>query len=339
MNKKQKTFIAATGNTLARAEKVNGKWEVSHSLGGVKINCLVTDPQNTKTIYMGTQNKGILASKDAGKTWETIGLENIPVKSLAVDPSDSRTIYAGCKPVSLYVSRDGGETWHEMEGIRHTPKFWWFSPADPPGMAPYVNSLAVSPKDSNVLIAGIEVGAVMRSDDGGQTWSKHLRGSDRDCHSLKFHSTNGDWVYQGGGGGVAYSQDGGFTWRKPKDGLDPKYGWMVAADPGRPEIWYLTASDRPNLLKGQTHPLAHIDGQAQGHIYRKMGDEPWEQLAGGLPDPLDYMAYDLAIDPDQPGHLHAGLADGNVWFSQDYGDHWEQLPFNLGGIHHSIIVV
>jgi hypothetical protein len=339
MKKNEKIFVAATGFSLARAEKVNQEWVVSHTLENTKINCIVKDPKNPQNIFLGTQNKGVFVSRNAGKSWDPTGLADYPVKSLAIDPSDSETIYAGCKPVSLFVSRDGGKTWEELPAMRETPRFWWFSPADPPGMAPYVKSLAVSPTNSNVILAGIEAGAVLRSDDGGLTWSKHLRGSDRDCHSLKFHLSDGNWVYQGGGGGVSFSRDGGKNWRKPKTGLGPKYGWMIESDPERPEIWYLTASDRPNLLKGQFHPLAHIDGQAQAHIYRKIGDDPWVQLSGGLPEPLDYMAFDLAIDPDLPGYLFAGLANGQVWFSEDYGDQWEKLPFNLGGIHDSLVVV
>ncbi|MDF1520743.1 MAG: hypothetical protein RQ728_08350 [Brevefilum sp.] len=202
-----------------------------------------------------------------------------------------------------------------------------------------MNSLAVSPTNPEVLLAGIEVGAVMRSDDRGKTWSKHRRGSDRDCHSLKFHNEDGNWAYQGGGGGVSYSTDGGRSWKKPKAGLGLKYGWMVSADPERPDIWYLTASERPNLLKGQFHPLAHIDGQAQGHIYRKIGGGPWQQLSGGLPEPLDYMAFDLAVVPGKTGQLYAGLANGQIWQTDDYGENWDHLPIDFGGIHHSMIVM
>jgi hypothetical protein len=49
------------------------------------------------------------------------------------------------------------------------------------------------------------------------------------------------------------------------------------------------------------------------------------------------MAYGLLTDPDAPGHLYAGLANGDVWHSADYGDSWEILPFNLGGIHQTLI--
>ena len=199
--------------------------------------------------------------------------------------------------------------------------------------------MTISPTDPDVIMAGIELGGVLRSEDGGRTWSKHRRGAERDCHSLRFHSSNGSWIYQGGGGGPAFSQDGGLTWRKPKDGIGTKYGWMVAADPQRPEVWYFSASNLPKLWRGEFEPPAHKDGQANAHIYRSVGGAPWEQLSGGLPEPLDYMAYALVTDQNAPGHLYTGLANGDVWFTENYGDTWKQLPFNLGGIHHTMIMI
>lgn len=65
-----------------------------------------------------------------------------------------------------------------------------------------------------------------------------------------------------------------------------------------------------------------------------VGSSSWEQLSGGLPEPLDYMAYDLAVISAQPGYLYAGLANGQIWYTEDYGDHWERLPFNLGSVKH-----
>lgn len=338
--KRDRKFLAVTGRSLVRAVKVVDQWQLTHQFEGMKINSIVQDPQTSETIYMGTQLNGVHVSHDAGANWESIGLTNISVKSLVVDPQNPQRLFAGCKPVSLFVSENGGQSWSELDALRETRKWWWLSPADPPGMAPYVSGLAVSPTDPDVILAGIEAGAVMRSQDGGMTWSKHLKGSDRDCHSLKFHTSNGDWAYEGGGmTGVALSQDGGLTWRKPKEGLRPKYGWMVASDPERPEIWYLSASQQSNLLKGEFGPTAHIDGRAQAHIYRKIGDAPWEQLSGGLPEPLDYMAYSLVTLPDEPAGLYAGLANGDVWHSGNYGDDWHKLPFSFDGIHPAMIVI
>lgn len=49
--------------------------------------------------------------------------------------------------------------------------------------------------------AGIELGAVVRSEDGGRTWSGHRHGALRDCHSLTFHHSHAQWVYEAGGTG------------------------------------------------------------------------------------------------------------------------------------------
>ncbi|HVL23404.1 MAG TPA: hypothetical protein VM450_04920 [Thermomicrobiales bacterium] len=51
------------------------------------------------------------------------------------------------------------------------------------------------------------------------------------------------------------------------------------------------------------------------------------------------MPYGLITDPDAPGHLYAGLANGAVWQSTDHGDHWVRLPFSLGRIDRTIIAL
>jgi photosystem II stability/assembly factor-like uncharacterized protein len=335
----EKVFLAATGEGLSRAQKMNGRWEVTAHLPGNRINCLVSDPFDPKRVYAGTQNGEILVSGDSGETWTEGGTLDVPVKSLAASPHHPGTIYAGGKPVSLYVTRDGGGSWQELEGMRQARRWWWFSPAEPPDWNPYVMALTISPTEPDVILAGIELGGVLRSEDGGISWSRHRRGAVLDCHSIKFHPTNGSWVYEGGGGGAAVSRDGGITWVKPKAGLKKRYGWMVAADPVRPEVWYLSASGMPNLLKGEFEPPAHVDGKANASIFRSVGGAPWETLSGGLPEPLDYMAYALITDPGAPGHLFAGLSNGDVWHTADYGDSWQQQPFNLGGIQHTMIMV
>jgi hypothetical protein len=84
---------------------------------------------------------------------------------------------------------------------------------------------------------------------------------------------------------------------------------------------------------------AHSADNAQAHIFRSMGGGAWEKLSGGLPQSLNYMPYTLLTDPDAPGHLYAGLSNGDVWHTANYGDHWQQLPFNLGAIRTAMIML
>jgi hypothetical protein len=329
-----KCFLAATSNGVVRAVATpEGHWSVERLLTGQDVRCLAADPHTPAIIYAGTQGNGVLRSADGGNTWEPVGLQGQVVKSLAVSPAWPGTLYAGTRPPGLFVSYDGGASWQELVSFRRMRAFWWFSPAEGWPFTPYVQGIAVSPTDPNVILAGIELGAVMRSTDGGQTWKGHRRGALRDCHSLIAHATNGDWMYEGGGtgAGAAVSRDGGHTWRQSKAGLDRHYGWAVAADPAQPDIWYVALSPGPGK--------AHSNGQAEAYIFRSDANSTWKKLGGGLPQPLNHIPYALLTDPSAPGRLYAGLSNGDVWFSADYGDTWTQRPFNLKQMRSMLIML
>ncbi len=327
-------FLSTNGNRLARAEwDENGPWSVEFLLDGTNVRCLAADPHDRNIVFAGTQGRGVLRSSDGGRTWQPAGLAGHVIKSVAVSPSESGTIYAGTRPAQIFFSQDHGVHWEELSAFRRIfSRRFWFSPAEPPFIG-YVQGIALSPTDPNVILAGIEFGAVVRSTDKGHTWQDHRRGALRDCHSIRFHSTNGDWVYEGGGtgAGTAFSRDAGNTWTQARQGLDRHYGWAAAADPARPDIMYVSVS--PGPMK------AHSTDNAQAYIFRSMDGSAWEKLNGGLPQPLPHMPYVLLTDPAAPGHLYAGLSNGDVWHTTNYGDDWRQLPVNLGSIFTAMIML
>lgn len=337
----KKIFMSTTGLGIARAAFSYGTgWTVDRLLQDVQVNCLVSDPLQTGAVYAGTSGDGILRSDDRGISWHNIGLRGADVRALAASPHDPGTLYAGTRPAAMHISHDGGDTWQELKSFQRIPWKWlWFSPAGAPFTA-YPLGIAISAIDPDVILVGIEFGAVVRSADGGKTWSGHRSGSLRDCHSLIAHANDGNWFYEAGGtgGGAAFSKDGGENWQQHKAGLDRHYGWACAADPGDPGIWYLSVAPQPSL-RNPGVPPAHIDGQAQSFIFRSKDGRPFEKLGGGLPQPLDYMAYALVTDPEYPGQLYAGLSNGDIWHTMDYGDTWQQLPFVLGRIERMMIVI
>lgn len=322
------------GGGLARAVEAGGSWQVETVLADKDVRALAVHPLNREVVYAGTQGTGLWRSMDAGRTWAACGLEGQVVKCIALSPAAPDTIYVGTKPPYVFVSKDGGASWTELEGFRKIRGRWlWFSPAESPYIAGYVQGLTVSPSDPDVIAAGIEFGAVIRSTDGGRTWSNHLGGALRDCHSLTFHASQSDWVYEGGGtgAGAAFSRDGGRTWSQPREGLDRHYGWAVAADPGDPEVWYVSLA--PGPMK------AHGRDSSEAYIFRMAASGTWEKLAGGLPQPLDHMPYALLTDSEAPGQLYAGLSNGDVWHTTDQGTSWQQLPVNLGHIERSMVLL
>jgi hypothetical protein len=320
-------FIATTRNGLARASRASADtWSVAFLLQDQDVCCLAPDPLNPQVVYAGTQGRGVVRSDDRGMTWRPAGLDGRIVKSLAVSGAEPGVVYAGTKPALVFVSRDGSANWMELDAFRRIPVRRFL------GSITYVKAIAPSPTDPNVLNAGIEGIATVRSANGGKTWSGHLKGALRDCHTLISHPTDGDWVYEAGGtgGGAALSQDAGRTWTRHKRGLDRHYGWACAADPADPEVWYVSASPGPWK--------AHSRNNSQAAIFRST-DEGWRRLEGDLPQPLDHMPYALLTDPEAPQHVYAGLSNGEVWHSPDRGENWHRLPFGLKAINRELIML
>jgi photosystem II stability/assembly factor-like uncharacterized protein len=181
-----------------------------------------------------------------------------------------------------------------------------------------VRWIAPSPNDADLLLVGIELGGLMRSSDRGESWEDHRPGAQRDVHSLAWHPSVEGRAYEAGGGGAAYSTDGGETWEPADDGRDRHYTWSVAVDPDDPECWYVSASTGPFAAHGGRDP--------QALIYARRDGQPWRPLAGGLPEPLPAMPYALLATD---GRVFAGFADGRLWESRDRGDTW--APLQLDG--------
>ena len=303
-------LYATTGASVARLDETPGGWTVDVSLSGSGAQCLALDPADPDTVYVGLAAGGVRRTTDGGGTWADRGLAEEQVFSMAVSAADG-AVYAGTEPSALYRSNDDGETWQELESLLELPSrpTWSFPPRP---WTSHVRWIAPSPHDADTILAGIELGGLMRSTDRGETWQDHRPGAQPDVHSLAWHPRMRDRAYEAGGGGAAWSEDGGDTWRPADDGRDRHYTWSVAADPDDPELWYVSASSGPFA--------AHGRGDPQAHIYRRRNGG-WDALAGGLPDPLPSMPYALVATT---GRLFAGLASGELWESRDRGDTWQR---------------
>jgi photosystem II stability/assembly factor-like uncharacterized protein len=305
-------LFAATGDAVARIDESGSEWCVSLSLGGSAAQCLAVDPREEGTLYAGTRGQGVWKSTDQGENWENLGLPQPDVFSVAVSPADG-AVYAGCEPSMLFRSEDGGLNWREMEALRRLPSAptWSFPPRP---WTSHVRWIAPSPHDAGLLLVGIELGGLMLSRDGGESWLDHRPGAQRDVHALAWHPRVPGRAYEAGGGGAAWSRDGGETWQPADAGRDRHYTWALAVDPADPDCWFVSASPGPRQ--------AHSGGDAQACLYRWRGDGPWQAVDGGLPGPLEAMPYALTVGPDA---LYVGLSDGGISTSRDGGETWQSL--------------
>lgn len=177
-------------------------------------------------------------------------------------------------------------------------------PAERPFRPSYVSALALTPE---AILAGIEACGVLRSVDGGRTWSGHRRGGLRDCHELL---TAGERVYEAGSGGLAVNGDGGRTWQRRRRGLDRRYGWSVAV------------GDETVYLAAAPYRAAH-SRNSRARVFRSSGAEDWEPCT----DELSSLPRLRAVHRE----LFAALGDGTLLCSADRGDCWSRIPVSLGG--------
>ncbi|MBD0330459.1 MAG: hypothetical protein ICV64_10205 [Thermoleophilia bacterium] len=290
-------IYAATGDTVVRVE--DGRAEVVLRGSG---RCLAVRGE----LALAGDGDGVRVSTDGLRTWERTSLE-ADVYSVAV--ATDGTLYAGSEPSMLFTSRDSGATWRELRTLRELPSqpTWSFPPRP---WTSHVRWIAPAPDEPARLLVGIELGGLMLSEDGGETWHDHRPGAQKDVHSLAWHPS-GVRAYEAGGGGAASSDDRGRTWTPADDGRDRHYTWSVAPDPADPDTWFVSASTGPFA--------AHGGRDAQARIFRRRGTAPWQALT----DELQAMPYALAFDGG--GSLYAGLSDGRMLVSRDRGDTWDQV--------------
>jgi len=92
-------------------------------------------------------------------------------------------LYAGTEPSAIYQSSDGGDTWHPLPGLLSlTSAGEWSFPLRPE--THHVRQILSDPCFPLRLHVAIEAGALLRSEDGGETWRDRVPGGPKDTHTL-----------------------------------------------------------------------------------------------------------------------------------------------------------
>jgi photosystem II stability/assembly factor-like uncharacterized protein len=292
---------------------------VERTLENRGARCVAVDPRDPHVLFVGTSDEGLFKSSDGGGSWERLsGVGHPRVTSVAVSPVDG-ALYAGTEPSSLFVSRDGGASWRELEGLKNLPSAptWSFPPRP---WTSHVRAVAPSPTDPGLVVAGIELGGIVRSPDGGETWQDQRPGAYADCHSLAAHPSSPETLYEAAGGGFAESGDFGDSWSAADAGMGLHYVWGLAVDSEDPNLVYASAASGPGR--------AHGSGFSGAAIYRRRDGGPWESVL----DDLAAFPYALTADPGTPGALFAGFGDGTILRTPDAGESWEEVATTPGGL-------
>ena len=231
---------AASARQLSRDFAQSLHWRNVGPFRGGRTRAVAGVPSQPNVFFMAQVNGGVWKTTDYGHTWTPI-FDDQPtgsVGSIAVAASDPSIIYVGSgeglhRPDlsvgdGVYKTTDGGRSWTHL-GLRDGQQ---------------IAQIAVDPRNANrlfVAVAGHPYGpneerGIFRSTDGGRTFERVLyRDENTGGADVQIDASNPETVYaslwearegpwengswNGPGGGIFKSTDGGKTWRQLTRGL------------------------------------------------------------------------------------------------------------------------
>ena len=272
--------------------------------------------QNPQTAYLAAYEAGVYRTDDGGSTWRRLDSYPSPyAHSVLAHPAEPDTLYVGSEPATVYRSTDGGDSWQELHGFRAIPEAgdWGFHA---PTRDSHVRDLRVAPDDAGCLYAGIEVGGMVRSDDGGASWQQ-LPGLNDDIHCVHLSDAQPRRVYVATARAPYRSDDSGGNWDAINSGLDRRYTLHIAASPDDADLVLVTVSENARRLNPQFYRSADagktwtlVDGLGSG-------ENPQDMV----------VAFDW--DPQESNVVYAGTDGGELHRSEDRGVTWQRLPVQL----------
>ena len=168
------------------------------------------------------------------------------------------------------------------------------------------HALAFGTDDPNVVLFGHHDG-VMRSADGGRTWSPLVARRNFDAMGLAVSRGSSPQVFLAGHDVFQLSKDGGASWQAVEHNL-----------PGTDIHGFAMSPDDPNRLYAYV-----VD---QGLLQSADGARTWQRLATRLPDDV----HAVAAAGGTPETLYAGSMRWGVLKSTDGGAKWAPAASGLG---------
>jgi photosystem II stability/assembly factor-like uncharacterized protein len=312
--------------------QVIGSHEWQHLNNGLpekaEIRAIAIHPQNSQIVYIGTQD-GPYRSSDSGDHWERLNLPDsrMVIWSILFHPRNPQTLYLGAAPPAIYRSDNGGDSWRRLPII------------EPAGMVKMgfpcrVIRMTVDPSNPNELYAGLEVGGVIRSLDGGETWNDctkellkfteqdHLKSqlaSDTqtegmmDSHALSVSAARPGTVFLATRMGLFCSPDRGETWQEMEI-------WRHSPLSYARDIQ--VAPHDPTMLYAALSPAAMSNA---GSLYRSQDlGQNWQRFDHDVTVKSTMMT--VALSPRDAKVVYCATRKGQVLGTQDGGKTWAEYP-------------
>jgi molybdopterin converting factor small subunit/photosystem II stability/assembly factor-like uncharacterized protein len=250
---------------------------------------------------------------------------------------EDEVLWAGVAPAALFKSTDDGRTWGLNQALWRDPsRSEWEGGLG--GLC--LHSICPWPGDPNRLALAISAVGVWVTENGGETWSRHVAGlvprylpeearknTIMHCvHKLEQSLVEPETFYLQFHGGVYRSDDGARTWIDigSHSGLPADFGFPIVVDPRDPNRAFVIplAADFDRVTP---------EGRVRVYETRDRGAS-WLALSRGLPQKDAYVTVlrqGFCHDGGDPLGLYFGTESGVVFGSTDDGASWTPVAENL----------
>ena len=326
-------LYVATSEGVVTVKNSGADWEVgSHGLKDWDVNEIAIQPDNPQRVYAATRGDGVLRSEDGGETWSKPNRGKAgpgKVKCVTIDPHDYNTIYAGGEPIAVWVSHDRGESWKSMDGILDVEGIGGID-YPVPAVEPHVRDIVVDADDRDTMYATLQVGYMVKTTDGGKTWSLLNNAVDADAHQLVSRKDQPERLYLSTGGhsnrlgeapgrALYRSLDGGASWLPMALEFDQEYSIPMVTDPRDEDVVYsAVAYGNPGEWRKRE------TGAGAVLIRSTDGGETWQALST-TNEMSRFYAEAITLDPSDPDNVFVATREGHLFGSTDRGETWTSL--------------
>jgi len=267
---------------------------------------------------------GSLFRLEPGKGWERPGglTDDVAVQAITPHPTKPDTVYVAARK-GLFVSNDAGATWEKLNAPEGAT-YW---------------SFLIDPANPDLMYAGTAPAGVVRSIDGGKSWTRcdcdpseryKLSFGGSRMMKLAFHPTKRNIMYGCAEiHGMFVSEDAGATWRHANEGIDH------LSHQAHLKNTELTDDDTEGMYDAHAVVTSPAAPDSVFYICRMGIFESKDQGASmrdlevGKQAPFKYTR-DMRVNPNDPNTIYACFSissrseRGAMFRSDDLGKTWRR---------------
>ncbi len=332
---------------------------------GHNVHHAVLDPRDGRTLLVaartGHLGPTILRSTDLGGHWQEA--QRPPAFGPAVNGLPARTVdhtfwlapghtsepgvwYAGTSPQGLFRSEDGGQSWAPWSSLNDDPAFrsWMGTVQDGTPDGPKLHSIILDPDDPQHLVLGMSGGGVHETHDGGRTFQTLIDGLEvvegfepgvptfHDPHCIRLCPSQPSRLYQQNHCGIYRLDRPSQRWDRIGRNMPAEVGdvgFPLVVHPRDADVAWVFPMDGTDVW-----PRTSPGGRPAAYMTRD-GGMSWARQDAGLPSEQAWWTVKrqaMTADQERVVGLYFGHSGGELWGSQDEGNHWQCLVRHLPAI-------